>query len=125
MVMIFEYQNYIRISLLYSNIYSNLFFKYFRIFKYQFEFRMEALDSFIHSENKAELLKKTTTYSASSDIASMHSNNSELFISKLMQEFNLELIDTEFNSQILYQAEKLFFEIYDIADSINVLVDKL
>src|SRR6266542_2109406 len=84
----------------------------------------DEIDSF-NSENKAELLKKTTSYSASSDIVCMHSNNSELFISKLMQEFNLELIDTEFNSQILYQAEKLFFEIYDIADSINVLVDKL
>src|SRR6266498_2498575 len=85
----------------------------------------DEIDSFIHSENKAGLLKKTTSYSASSDIACMHSNHSELFISKLMQEFNLELIDTEFNSQILNQAEKLFLEIFDIADSINVLIDKI
>jgi len=37
----------------------------------------DEVNSIIHSENKAELLKKTTSYSASC----MHSNNSELFIS--------------------------------------------
>ncbi len=82
------------------------------------------INSIIHSENKAGLLKKTTSYSISSNIACMHSNNSELFISKLMQEFNLKLIDNECK-HILNQAEKLFFEIYDITDSINILINKL
>src|SRR5688572_7495620 len=82
------------------------------------------INSIIHLENEAELLKKTTSYSASSDIVRMHSNNSELFISKLLQEYNLGSIDNEYK-HILNQAEKLFFEIYDIADSISVLINKL
>ncbi|CAI2175459.1 6465_t:CDS:2 [Funneliformis geosporum] len=56
----------------------------------------------------------------------MYSNNSDLFLSRLMQDLNLETIYNECNSHhILYQAEKLFMEIYDIEDSINTLIDKL
>ena len=54
----------------------------------------------------------------------MHSNNIELSLSKLIQEYNLALIDNECK-HILSQAEKLFLEIFDTADSINILIDKL
>ncbi len=56
------------------NIYSNLFFKYFQIFKYQFEFRIEALvqklliekDSFLQETNA--YLKKHLASESSSDL---------------------------------------------------------
>ncbi|CAI2166987.1 12306_t:CDS:2 [Funneliformis geosporum] len=53
---------------------------------------------------------------------SMHSNNSELFISRLMQDYNL---DNECNSHILSQAEQYFSETFDASDDMNVLIDKL
>ncbi|CAI2177623.1 14725_t:CDS:2, partial [Funneliformis geosporum] len=72
--------------------------------------------SIIHSENKVE----------SRDIRCMHSNNSGTFQSNLMRDCNLESIYNECNSQhILYQAEKLLLEIYDINDSIDMLICKL
>ena len=54
----------------------------------------------------------------------MHSKSSELFISRLMQDYNLESIDNECKF-ILNQAEKLFSEIFDTKDNINNLIDKL
>jgi len=62
--------------------------------------------------------------STSVDMACMYSNNSELFISKLIQDYNLELVDNEYK-HILNQAEKLFLKIFDITDGINILIDKL
>src|SRR5688572_7120882 len=78
----------------------------------------------IDSENKIELLKETISYSSSSDIACMYSNDSGLFVSKLIDEYNLESVDKDYK-HILNQAEKFFFESYDLADSINVFMDKL
>ncbi|CAI2167752.1 11179_t:CDS:2 [Funneliformis geosporum] len=49
----------------------------------------------------------------------------ELFLSKLIQEYNLESIDNEGNPHILYQAKKYFLEIFDEEDSMEVLIDKL
>ncbi len=50
--------------------------------------------------------------------------NFELFISKL-QDYNLESIDNDSISHILYKAEKLFSEVFNTADSIRIFIDKL
>ncbi|CAI2171713.1 381_t:CDS:2 [Funneliformis geosporum] len=55
----------------------------------------------------------------------MNSNNSELFLSKLIQEFNLDSINNEGHLHILHQAEKLFLKVFDVEDSIDTLIDKL
>ncbi|CAI2196892.1 12129_t:CDS:1, partial [Funneliformis geosporum] len=51
--------------------------------------------------------------SASPNMPCMHSNNSELFLSKLIQEFNLDSINIEGHLHILHQAEKLFLKVFD------------
>ncbi|CAI2192569.1 17971_t:CDS:1, partial [Funneliformis geosporum] len=55
----------------------------------------------------------------------MNSNNSELFLSKLIQEFNLDSINNEGHLHILHQAEKLFLKVFDVEDNIDTLIDKL
>ncbi len=71
----------------------------------------------INTENKMELLNDIHSYSTC-----MQSKNSELFISRLMQNYNL---DNKCKPHILSQAKKLFSEISDAADNMNVLVNKL
>ncbi|CAI2191979.1 19783_t:CDS:1, partial [Funneliformis geosporum] len=63
--------------------------------------------------------------SASSNMPCMNSNNSELLLSKLIQEFNLDSINNEGHLHILHQAEKLFLKVFDVEDSIDMLIDKL
>ena len=83
-----------------------------------FEGNNNEIDSIIQPETKKESPNSTA------DIACMYSKNSELFISNLIKDYNLESMDNECK-HILNQAEKLFLETFDMADSINVLVDKL
>ncbi|CAB4380858.1 unnamed protein product [Rhizophagus irregularis] len=81
-------------------------------------------------EIKTELLQENHPQSIISDLACMLSNNSieymlsnnsELYLSKLM----LDHLNNEINSIILNQAEKLFSEIFNVTDNINILTDKL
>src|SRR4051812_32789446 len=58
---------------------------------------------------------------SNNSMACMFSDNSELCLSKLIQDH----LSNEYISAILNQAEILFSEIIDIADSINILIDKL
>ncbi|CAI2169850.1 3837_t:CDS:2, partial [Funneliformis geosporum] len=76
----------------------------------------------IHTKNKIESQRDMHSNSES---FIMYSNNSELFLSKLIQEINLESVDNEGHSHILHQAEKLFLKIFDVEDSIDILIDKL
>ncbi|GBB84536.1 hypothetical protein RclHR1_01110021 [Rhizophagus clarus] len=73
-------------------------------------------------ENKEEgLLRETPYQSIITNLGSTLSDNSELYLSKLIQNH----LNNEYNFDVLNQAEKLFLEIFDISDSINILVDKL
>ena len=83
----------------------------------------DEINSIIHSANKIESIESPNDIHFDST-SPMHSNNIELVLSKLIQEYNLALIDNECK-HILSQAEKLFLEIFDTADSINILIDKL
>ena len=69
----------------------------------------DEIDSIIQPETKKEL--PTSSCSTSVDMTCMHSKNSELFISRLIQDYNLESIDNECK-HVLNQAKKLFFEIF-------------
>ncbi len=64
------------------------------------------------TENKMELPNDMHSYSTCTQ-----SNNSELFISYTL--------DNKYKPHILNQAEKLFLEIFDAADSMDILIDKL
>ena len=54
----------------------------------------------------------------------MCSKNSELFVSKLIKDYNFEYIDNECK-HILDQVEKLFSETFNTKDSLNLFIDKL
>uniref|UniRef100_U9SX76 Protein kinase domain-containing protein n=1 Tax=Rhizophagus irregularis (strain DAOM 181602 / DAOM 197198 / MUCL 43194) TaxID=747089 RepID=U9SX76_RHIID len=81
-------------------------------------------------ENKTELLQENHSQSiipnlacmlSNNSIEYMMSNNSELYLSKLI----LDHLNNEVNLDILNLAEKLFLEIFNITDDINILIDKL
>ncbi|CAI2174991.1 20094_t:CDS:2 [Funneliformis geosporum] len=82
----------------------------------------DTFQSIIHTKNK---IKSQSDMHSNSASFIMYSNNSELFLSKLIQEINLESIVNERHSHILHQAEKLFLKIFDVEDSIDILIDKL
>src|SRR5688572_30827330 len=76
------------------------------------------------TKDQTELIKKPT-YSAPLDITcTMRNNNSELLISKLIEEYNLGSMDNECK-HILGQAKRLFFETFDEGDGLNIFIDKL
>jgi hypothetical protein len=73
-------------------------------------------------ENKEVLQETPSQSSITADLSCMLSNNSELYLSKLIQNY----LNNEYNFDIVInQAEKLFLEIFDINDSIDILIDKL
>src|SRR2546423_1930339 len=73
-------------------------------------------NSTTRTENKKELSSIIYPQSTIMEAPCTHSKASELLLNKLIQDYNLE-----YNSDILNQAEKLFLEIFDIADAINIL----
>src|SRR3989337_1598731 len=92
---------------------------------------VKSLQSIIFGENNNEIdsviqpeTKKGLPNSTSADIACMYSKNSELYISNLIKDYNLESIDNECK-HILNQAKKLFVEIFDTEDSLNIFIGKL
>ena len=46
-------------------------------------------------------------------------------ISDLIEDYDLESVGNECNPDILFQAEELFRELFDLKDTIDILVDKL
>ncbi|GES75152.1 kinase-like domain-containing protein [Rhizophagus clarus] len=72
-------------------------------------------------ENNEKLIQDTPSQSIMTDVACMLSNNSEFYLSKLIQNH----FNNEYDMDILNQAKKLFLEIFDTKDSVDIVIDKL
>jgi hypothetical protein len=92
------------------------------------EINDDEINSF--ENNKIESLQESHSQSIMPDLSCMLSNdsivymlskNSELYLSKLIQDH----LNNDVDPDILNQAERLFLEIFDITDNINILIDKL
>src|ERR1044072_8971879 len=84
-----------------------------------FQEHHDEISSIIHAKNE-ELPKEKF----SDSISTIDDEFDDLVISDYLLNYNLD-IDNEIPPYILKQAEKLFNEIFDLTDNIEIILDKL